>query len=421
MASVIRRSASLTIDDSFHLEREQRRWSYRTKESDGGDDIGSRRKSLHSSSTQISSTRSTRSRNLVRSKSIAGGEGCRAGAPPASSSSPSKGKQMLRSVVGFLSRAKSAKPRKPRSFTMTVPASPASSLSRTSSESSASAHEGCQDDDSSSSARGSAHGHAAAASRPRVSFVTDVTTVFIEQMKEEEVRNTFYCRTEYAAFKEAYRMHRDSSTDWCRGNDVLPCNCDACRDDLVEGGPHIYSAAVSSAVGGASSPQADAHIGKEDSPDDHAPPPPRNPYAQDDGSGGDGSEQPECHHEPPSPVGAVFQDSPEEEEEDGSSSGGGGFEYAAETGPTQRPCPTPEGRNRRLPSHTRSRTWGVGSIPLAVPPAARSHNRGGSLDDWGVTSSVREAVKCHGEGYAYKTLRLQGFSDLYIKTHFLPS
>lgn len=172
MASVIRRSASLTIDDSFHLEREQRRWSYRTKESDGGGDIGSRRKLLHSSSTQISSTRS---RNIVRSKSIAGGEGCRADAPSASSSSPSKGKQMLLSVVGFLSRAKSAKPRKPRSFTMTVPASPASSLSRTNSESSASAHEGCQDDDSSSSARGSAHGHSAAASRPRVSFVTDVT------------------------------------------------------------------------------------------------------------------------------------------------------------------------------------------------------------------------------------------------------
>lgn len=240
-------------------------------------------------------------------------------------------------------------------------------------------------------------------------------------MKEEEVRNTFYCRTEYAAFKEAYRMHRDSSTDWCRGNDVLPCNCDACRDDLMEGGPHIYSAAVSSAAGGASSPQADAHMGKEDGPYDHAPPPPRNTYAHDDGSGGDGSEQPECHHEPPSPVGAMFQDSPEEEEEDGSSSGGGGFEYAAETRPTQRPRPAPEGRNRRLPSHTRSRTWGVGSIPLAVPPAARSHNRGGSLDDWGVTSSIREAVKCHGEGYAYKTLRLQGFSDLYIKTHFLPS
>ncbi|CAM9564289.1 unnamed protein product [Ectocarpus sp. 6 AP-2014] len=415
MASVIRRSASLTIDDSFHLEREQRRWSFRTKESDGCDDIGSRRKLMHSSST-----RSTRSRNLVRSKSIARGEGCRADAPSASSSSPSKGKLMLRSVVGFLSRAKSAKPRKPRSFTMTVPASPASSLSRTNSESSASAHEGCQDDDSGSSARGSAHGHGAAASRPRVSFVTDVTTVFIEQMKEEEVRNTFYCRTEYAAFKEAYRRHRDNSPDWCRGNDVLPCNCDACRDDLVEGGPHIYSAAVASAGGGASSSQADAHMGKEDGPYDHAPPPPPNPYAHDGRSGGDGSEQPECHHEPPSPVGAVFQDIPEKEEDSGSS-GGGGFEYPAETRPTQRPCPAPEGRNRRLHSHTRSRTWGVGSIPLAVPPATRSHNRGGSLDDWGVTSNVREAVKCHGEGYAYKTLRLQGFSDLYIKTHFLPS
>lgn len=174
MTSVIRRSASLTIDDSFHLEREQRRWSYRTKESDGGSDIGSRRKLMHSSSTRISRS-SSRQKQLVRSKSIAGGEACRADAPSTFSSSPSKGKQMLRSVVGFLSRAKSAKHRKPRSFTMTVPASPASSLSRTNSESSASAHEGCHDDDSSSSARGSSHGHGAAASRPRVSFVTDVT------------------------------------------------------------------------------------------------------------------------------------------------------------------------------------------------------------------------------------------------------
>lgn len=240
------------------------------------------------------------------------------------------------------------------------------------------------------------------------------------------MRNTFYCRTEYAAFKEAYRTHRDSSAGWCRGNDVLPCNCDACRDDLVEGGPHIYSAAASPAGGaagggaaGAPSPQEDAHAGKEGGPYDHAPPPPPNPYAHVDRSGGDGREQPECHHEPPSPVGAVFQDSPEEE--NGSSGGGGGFEYAAETRPTQRLWPAAEGRNRRLPSHTRSRTWGVGSIPLAVPPTTRSHNRGGSLDDWGVTSSIQEAVKCHGEGYAYKTLRLQGFSDLYIKTHFLPS
>lgn len=60
-------------------------------------------------------------------------------------------------------------------------------------------------------------------------------TVTIEQMNAEEVSNTFYCRTEYAAFKEAYRMHRDTSTGWCRSNDVLPCNCDACQDDLVEG------------------------------------------------------------------------------------------------------------------------------------------------------------------------------------------
>lgn len=209
-------------------------------------------------------------------------------------------------------------------------------------------------------------------------------------MKEEEVRNTFYCRTEYAAFKEAYRTHRDTSTGWCRGNDVLPCSCDSCQDDLVKG----------------DQPEDDH---SDDSPGGTMPPPPRNPYEHDDNTDGEEEEEQEGqHNEPPSPVGAVFQ-----EDSDSSGSDEASDEPRA-VGPF-RALP-----RRPVSAHGGSRPWGVGSVPIAAPPASITHKRGGSLDDWGAASRIREAVKCHGEGYAYNTLRHQGFSDLYIKTHFLP-
>lgn len=283
-------------------------------------------------------------------------------------------------------------------------------------------------------------------------------TVYIEQMREEEVRNTFYCRTEYAAFKEAYRTHRDTSTDWCRGNDVLPCNCDACQDDLVEGGHHghhIYSSAASTA-------SAPAVLSREDGDDNDnydsafdAPPPPPSPYAlghkdkselgdeeqQDEPpspyayghketeKGGDG-EGAQGHDEPPSPVGAVFQDTPDDSSGgsgsasicSGSSSSSGSSGGSRRSRTSARKCPSTKrytSARRHSSAHRRRGTWGVGSVPIASP-VGKAHKRGGSLDDWGVSSSVQEAVKCHGEGYAYKTLRLQGFSDLYIRTHFLP-
>lgn len=159
MASVFGRSKSsrsFTIDDSFHREQQQqqRRWA-------------------KGRSRSISS-----SRRLVRSNSVSSDYARAAGTmPPSSSPSASaskkwkgrggKGKHMLRSVVGFLSRTKSGRFSKPGSFTMTEPASPASasSLSRTNSDSSG--HGTGRGHDS---GRVGGAGGTGGASRPRVSF-----------------------------------------------------------------------------------------------------------------------------------------------------------------------------------------------------------------------------------------------------------
>eukprot|EP00752_Nemacystus_decipiens_P011394 g10121.t1 len=433
MASVFSRSQSArsyNIDDSFHREQQQRRSGRATR-------------------------RSRSSRKLVRSNSVSSDYARAAGTmPPSTPAADLKkqrgaGKRMLRSVVGFLSRTKSGKSNKPGSFTMTEPASPASasSLSRTNSDSSA--HGAGRENGSGRIGAG----EPGSASKPRVSFDAVVQTVYIEQMKQEEVRNTFYCRTEYAAFKEAYRMHRETSTDWCRGNDVLPCNCDACQDDLVEGGHHV-SHIYSSSAPVALSRDDDNYDGPFE-----APPPPPSPYAlghkdkSEDGGGereqeehsgppspyayghkgtdkgGEGEGAPHGQEEPPSPVGAVFQDT-QEDSSGGSasicsgSSGSSGSTNSRRSRASTRKCPSTSSSRyssarRHAAAHRRRGTWGVGTVPIASP-VGRAHKRGGSLDDWGVSSSVQEAVKCHGEGYAYKTLRLQGFSDLYIRTHFLP-
>lgn len=151
MTSVFQRSKSnrsLTIDDSFHREQQQQRWAMGKRNS---------------------------SRRLVRSNSVSSDYARAAGTMPPSSSSAAlskqrgKGKQMLRSVVGFLSRTKSGKGKNAKgSFTMTEPASPASasssSLSRTNSDSSA--HGAGRESDSGQIAAGGP----GSTSRPRVSF-----------------------------------------------------------------------------------------------------------------------------------------------------------------------------------------------------------------------------------------------------------
>ncbi|CAN0025025.1 unnamed protein product [Scytosiphon promiscuus] len=381
----------------------------------GSNHQGRSRSSSSSSSSSRKLARSN-SRKLLRSNSIATDHmrnrnvAATSSTPVPSSVPKEKGKRkLLRSVVGFLTRTKSEKANKPGSFTMTEPASPASagSLSRTNSDSSAVQNgDGPDGEEEEGGGRTGAReqGDAPLASKPRVSFDADVTTVFIEQMKDEEVRKTFYCRREYAAFKEAYRKHRDTSTDWCRGNDVMPCNCDACQDDLVEGvtGQHIYSTAPC--------PLA-ADDGEEDNYDSAFDDPPApSPSSRESKEARVAARWGGGHGDTdgaPSPVCAVFEESVDIPSPVGAPP-------ASAAAARHGGC----GQKRRL--HTRSRTWGMGSVPIAAPPTRVTHKRGGSLDDWGVNSSVREAVRCHGEGYAYKTLRLQGFSDLYIKTHFLP-
>lgn len=236
-------------------------------------------------------------------------------------------------------------------------------------------------------------------------------TVTIEQMNAEEVSNTFYCRTEYAAFKEAYRMHRDTSTGWCRSNDVLPCNCDACQDDLVEGVELMESPCCNEE-------DYDSAFDEPEQPELAS-----SPHSIDDleivlhieGGGSDQDDQDNQDSQdsqgsqdsqdeaPLSPVGAMFQEADEKS---------GAVDDAAE-----------ESASPSRPQLFRARgsSWGTGGTPLAVKNAGGSyHRRGGSLDDWGGKASVQDAVRCHGPEYAYRTLRLQGFSDLYIKTHFLP-
>lgn len=226
-------------------------------------------------------------------------------------------------------------------------------------------------------------------------------TVIIEQMNEEEVRNTFYCRTEYAAFKDAYRMHRDTSRDWCRSNDVLPCNCDACQDDLVEGG----IGGGGGSVGGGSEDNYDSAF---DEPEDSmvspgGAPELESPLRCDEGASTDPVDE-DGEAEPPSPVEAVFQDDIEEEP------------------PADLDDAEPAQASGYRPPARRGSWGGWSATPVATATGNHaSHRRGSSLDDdCSVQSSVREAVRCHGAAYAYETLRLQGFSDLYVRTHFLP-
>lgn len=273
------------------------------------------------------------------------------------------------------------------------------------------------------------------------------------------MRGTFYCRREYAAFKKAYRTHRDTSTDWCRGNDVLPCNCDSCKDDLVEGGRHgqpMYSSSAPAPVvvpsnndnydSAFDSPppppcplapgQADkGECGQTRGHQEHAdPPPPPSPFARVHkraGKGREGEGQ-QGFDGPPSPVDSVFKDTQEDSIGGGggssvssccsssSGSSSGSSRRSRTTAPRKCSSSRHSSARRKAAAYRQRGTWGVGSVPIAASPVGRAYKRGGSLDGWGATSGVQEAVKCHGEGYAYKTLRRQGFSDLYIRTHFLP-
>lgn len=238
-------------------------------------------------------------------------------------------------------------------------------------------------------------------------------TVLIEQMDAEEVSKTFYCRTEYAAFKDAYRTHRDTR-DWRRSNDVLPCNCDSCQDDLVQGGTNATSsawgppaAAVAEAPAGDNNTSTSIERESSRSPD--------HPAELDVvllGASGEVSSMgtsAECTAEekeevPPSPVGAIFE--------------GGDEEEVSKTGNGNEGGEGGDGRGGGGACPARRNTWNDGTACRGMTSGGDTHKRGGSWD--GGSTSIQQAVEKHGMEYAYKTLRLQGFSDNYIRTHFLP-
>lgn len=203
--------------------------------------------------------------------------------------------------------------------------------------------------------------------------------VTIEQMTEEDLRNTFYTRQELSVFKDAYRIHR-SAPDWKRENDGLPCDCDACQDRvdwqersrmLFESPPVSPPRARQTGASGAGMDQ------------DHFE------YANEDKAGVDGNMEEEyqvdtCMDPPPSPVVSLR-------------GGNYGKDHSCVVGDDDEDA---IGRPRDYP-------W--------CPSGPSSVWEGGN-----VSSNVHQAVAQFGEHYAYTTLRLQGFSDHYIRTRLLP-
>lgn len=203
-------------------------------------------------------------------------------------------------------------------------------------------------------------------------------TVIIAQMDKEDLENTFYTRREFGAFKDAYRTHRDTP-EWTRENDGLPCNCTSCSDDGTgsSAGYANYPPPESPPVSPPSSLllYSDADDAQEFSVWDS---PREGEVSQIQASEGDFAPPLD---EPPSPVGATFGDS------DDTSLGSS---VERETGLDA------------VISRTQS----------------RSTTRKVSWESEGVSPNVVHAVEKYGEEYAYKRLRLQGFSDQYIRSHF---
>lgn len=259
----------------------------------------------------------------------------------------------------------------------------------------------------------------------------------IQQMTHDEIRKTFYRRSEYAAFRDAYRVHRESSVDWCRSKDILPCNCEVCRDDLTE--KNSEQSRLSDTTFNdeektlhdsepASDIQTTSNVAGEsghESIHTHS----HHQEIENLQITSDMDVESEIDYEPPYPAGVISR-------------------RGSRASRTPAPVPsTPSAKQRheatvgrksnqssngvsskRRHSRGQWRGWGGrseygGQTPRRSAPSGFSspyHRHGSGLDDWGVNSRVQEAVRCHGTAYAYSTLRLQGFSDLYIRTHFLP-
>lgn len=144
----------------------------------------------------------------------------------------------------------------------------------------------------------------------------------------------------------------------------------------------------------------------------------------------EGLEQQENKKEPLFPVGSICVDDQGENRVSNASDKGGGSLSPCYVRHRRR-C-TWGGKNTPPPAkavdygHKRGESFGGSysqceSMGVSIGVRSENLNSGSlSLDDSGVKASVREAVRCHGVGYAYKTLRMQGFSDLYIRANLLP-
>lgn len=196
-------------------------------------------------------------------------------------------------------------------------------------------------------------------------------------MDEEELGSTFYTRRELSVFREAYRFHR-STPDWKRENDDLPCDCDACQDRVDwESQKNMESPPVSPPVGqpvaGEDTDQDDSfrhgvtipHFDEDIHCEDHLV---------------DGH-----NNGPPSPVISLR----------------GGARVHDETG-VDADAEEP-----------------VADDQFMASPDPFPGREGGSSRPC-VSPTVQHAVAQFGEHYAYMTLRMQGFSDWYIRTHFMP-
>lgn len=205
-------------------------------------------------------------------------------------------------------------------------------------------------------------------------------------MSKEDLDNTFYTRREFCAFKDAYRTHRDMP-HWSRENDGLPCNCKACSDDgSADGDYPLYEAPESPPVSPPSSLllycDEDESVSSVETTSALASR--QEGVSKIQADEGHGTTIPD-YDEPPSPVGATFGD-----------------------GDDGMPGSAPPGRRSGLDAVI-ARTQG------------KALSRKVSWERRGVSPNVVHAVAEYGEEYAYKRLRLQGFSDHYIREHFLPA
>lgn len=195
-------------------------------------------------------------------------------------------------------------------------------------------------------------------------------------MDKEDLENTFYTRREFGAFKDAYRTHRDTPS-WTRANDGLPCNCSSCADEATGSTPE-YS----------------------NYPPPESPPvsPPSSLLLYPEGNDAQGS----CVWDTPRDGGVPQLEA-----------SAGGFVSSVDEPPSPVGATVGGSEDSRLGSGRES-----GLDAVMTRTEGRLTTCKVSWESEGVSPNVLHAVEKYGEDYAYKRLRLQGFSDQYIRSHF---